>query len=85
MTMHAKPYGQTDLGLPIQAPGGWRLLGVGEAIPPVHRECDGEGRWLQPRRCISTMTPLVAGVSGFRRAFAVPVAAIDEGTIECRW
>lgn len=65
-------YGLSADGRPIAAPTGWRLLCEGQEIPSVHREADESGRWLAPRRCRSTMTPIVASVSGYRRAFAVP-------------
>lgn len=70
--MRGKVYGLADDGHSIDAPIGWLLLCEGQAIPSVHREADERGHWLAPRRCRSTMTPIFAEVSGYRRAFAVP-------------
>ena len=68
-----KTYGYCDAGNEIQVPAGWKLLPEGERVPPVHREAKEDGAWCQPRRCCSTMTPIYARVSGYVRAFAVPL------------
>ncbi|WP_157649552.1 hypothetical protein [Burkholderia ubonensis] len=66
------PYGRTGDGKVIQAPAGWRILREFEPVPAVHRECLKNGSWCAPRRGHSTMTPMVAGIWGDVRAFAVP-------------
>lgn len=79
-----KTYGYSDEGLAIKLPAGWKLLPEGEYVPPVHREANETGKWLQPRRCQSTMTPIYARVSGYVRAFAVPesYSLVPEGATD---
>ena len=62
-------------GTPVTIPEGWELIGVGDAIPKVHRVLvkdmiDGKLTWVQPRRCHSTMTPIYARVWGNEIAYA---------------
>jgi len=67
-----REYGRSVDGQVILAPGGWKVLPEGEAVPALHREAKEDGTWCSPRRCRSTMTPLFASVSGYVRAIAVP-------------
>ena len=64
-------YGVDEAGQKIEPPEGWSILPYRDVIPQVHREFY-DGRWLHPRRCRSTMTPIFARPAGRCRAYAVP-------------
>ncbi len=71
-------YAHLRNGEPIPAPvDGWVILPEGIKVPQVHQEfyedySTNRSWWLGQRRCISTMTPIVAQVWGGVRAIAVP-------------
>jgi len=62
----------TDKGKKIEAPDGWKMISEGIGVPHIHRYyIEGHG-WSEPKRTISTMTPIYACVWGYMLAFAVP-------------
>lgn len=69
-----------EKGKPIVAPAGWQMIPEGGRVPHVHRYyIEGHG-WSDPKRTISTMTPIYARRWGYMMAFAVP-----EGTVQEPW
>lgn len=70
-------YAEFRNGEAVSSIEGWTMLPEGEKVPQVHREfiedyVTNKGWWCAPRRCRSTMTPIVATVWGGVRAIAVP-------------
>ena len=67
-----------EKGKEISAPSGWTMIQEGGRIPHVHRYyMEGHG-WSEPKRTISTMTPVYARRWGYMLAFAIPEGAVVE-------